>query len=102
MKTIIQERREQLNQLLSISAQYLDIKEELILTNKSEEYTDVRYLIIGILSDIYSDSELSKITGLTKMGINNIRNKFRERFTRKSLQYTYNQLKNKLQQFLQP
>lgn len=89
MKTITEERKEYVNKLLNYLSQYLDIEKSLILTSKAEEYVEARYVLIQFLCDKYSDREVSKITDLTKSGVNTIKNKFN---TKESLRDLYNTL----------
>ena len=79
MKTIIEERTDSLDKVLDYLSEYLVITKDLILVNKAEEYVNARYVLIRILCDKFSDKEVSTMTGLTKAGVNAIKNKFQHK-----------------------
>lgn len=95
METLIQEHKALFNEILEIVSQYFDLNKDLVLKCKSEEYTDSRYITIRILADYFSDKEISNMTGLTRMGVNRIRNKFISKISKRSLQQSYSRLKDK-------
>lgn len=86
MDTLIQERLQLVEELLRITSQYLGVEKHLILKCKAEEYTDARYIIVRILSRYYTDKEIAAMTGITRTGVNNIRNKFSAKIEKRSLQ----------------
>lgn len=90
MKTVVEERKEILDKILNYISEYFIIDKNLIMVSKAEEYVNARYIIIRILSDYYSDREISQMTELTKSGVNNIKNKFK---FRTDLFEFYNKLK---------
>lgn len=93
MKTLLEERKEILGSILQYLSQYMELDINLILTCKAEEYVKARALVIKSLADYYSDKEISQLTGLTVMGVNNIRNKFVKNLYGKSVTDMYQKLK---------
>lgn len=92
METLIQERLHLLDEVLKIASQYLDIDKGLILKCRAEEYTEARYIVISILSRYYTDKEISHMTGITRTGVNNIRNRFQHKIQKKSIQQIFNRI----------
>lgn len=101
MDTIKQERHEQFQECLQHVARYFELDSNIIMTNRSEEYTTARYIIIRAMCDLYSDGEISKISGLTRSGVNTIKNKFNIRFNTTHMINLYNKLQTQIKSYFQ-
>lgn len=66
------------------------------MTNRSEDYTIARYILVRIMCNFYTDNEIAKTTGLTRAGVNTIKNKFTQKFSSRHSVNLYNRINNEL------
>lgn len=62
------------NEGLSIVSSYFQVEESKVLTCNEEDCVNARYCLIYLLCEKYHDSDITKISGLSKSCINKIRN----------------------------
>ena len=101
MDTILEERKEQFQKCLHYVATYFDLDPKLIMIKRSEEHTNARYIIVRTMCDLYSDGEVSKIVGLTRSGVNTIKNKFGYKFNSPNMLNLYSKLHAVLKTYFQ-
>ena len=65
------------NEGLSIVSSYFQVDKSKVLTCNEEDCVNARYCLIYIMCEKYHDSDIAKISGLSKSCINKIRNNTR-------------------------
>ena len=64
------------------------------MKSKEADYVIARYILVRVMCNYYSDGEVAKITGLTRPGVNKIKNNFSSRFNSARLCNLYNRIYN--------
>lgn len=67
------------NEILDKVSEATELHPEEILKSNKEECVDARYVLIAVLSERYSDRQISEVSGLSKQLVNKAKNGFSER-----------------------
>ena len=66
--------RYDLENISNIITSYFDINKDNLFKSNKEEIVEARYCLIYLLCEKYHDSDIAKVSGLSKSCINKIRN----------------------------
>lgn len=80
--------------VLNLVEEQTDMAEEAILRSTTEQSTDARYMLIGVLSGYLTDIEIAKFTGLSRSCVNKLRNGMRRRADKYAVRSCYRTIVN--------
>lgn len=67
-----------------------------LIHSNSEEAVDARYILIHLLSQRFSDSQISRLTTLTRQSVNKIRNNFQYKIAKWSVATNLQRISNEV------
>jgi predicted XRE-type DNA-binding protein len=67
-----------------------------LIHSNSEEAVDARYILIHLLSQRLTDSQISNLTKLTRQSVNKIRNNFQHKITKWSIATNLQHISNEV------
>lgn len=70
--------------MLWLVCDYAELPADEVLNSNREECVNARCALVKVLSEWMTDEEIAKYTGLTRAGVNKLRNGARERMRRYS------------------
>lgn len=72
------------------------VSESDLIHSNSEEAVDARYILIHLLSQRLTDSQISSLTKLTRQSVNKIRNNFQHKITKWSIATNLQHISNEI------
>ena len=86
-------------QIKYLVCDYSELNENEVLLSNREECVDARYIMVGVLSNYFTDDEIAKFTGLTRACANKIRNGMKAKMSRLSFRSLYYSVVENIQEW---
>lgn len=67
------------NEVMENVCKAMELDADSVKTSHKEECVDARYVVIAVLSEMYSDRQIAEISGWSWAMVNKARNAFKER-----------------------
>lgn len=81
---------------LSIVASYFQVDKSKVFTCNEEDYVNARYCLIYMMCDKYNDSDIAKVSRLSKSCVNKIRNNTKFKLKDYSFNKSFKNIQNLL------
>lgn len=68
---------------------HMQVDEHSLFHSNKERCVDARYVLVSVLSEFFTDDEVADFCGMSRTGVNKIRNRFRIRMRKLSFRCHY-------------
>lgn len=80
------------NEALELVCNIMNVQEKDIFQSNKEMCVDARYILVGNLSDYFTDEEIVRLTGIARSTANKIRNGFRYKMKKFTFRCNYHEV----------